>query len=513
MKPEETPLRIGWASRDVTPYGRKVDLAGQFHMRITDVVHDPVTATALTIASGDNAEDAVVFVSCDTVGIPAYLIEECEAKIKERSGSFPLDSLVFNATHTHAAPATRDGLHDYDSLPEETRDNLMQPPEYRDFLSDKIAEAVLESWGTRERAMVAWGFGHAVVGHNRRTSYMADFEQQEFPGQKIERNARMYGKTDDPSFSHIEGYEDHSAQFLFTFDTDRKLTGAIVNVACPSQVTESWSRVSADYWHDTRELIREAYGQDIFILPQCSAAGDQSPHLLLHKRAEARMLALKEGAEPQELDFDLAQRREIARRIKAAFDDTLPWASKDMRDKAELRHVSTTIQLTRRLVTDEERDKNQQWAEQINETDSPNSLRFLRRCENVVKKYEEQDTTPSFPIEIHAIRLGDIAFATNPFELFLDYGLRVQARGPALQTFVIQLAGSRAGAEHGVTDPGRFPRRGGSYLPTARAEAGGGYSACVYCNQVGHKGGQEWVEDTLKEIDALFAEQPKETAT
>ena len=90
MKSEETPLRIGWASRDVTPYGRKVDLAGQFHMRITDVVNDPVTVTALAISSGDSAEDAVVFVSCDTAVIPAYLIEECEEEtLKEINALFP----------------------------------------------------------------------------------------------------------------------------------------------------------------------------------------------------------------------------------------------------------------------------------------------------------------------------------------------------------------------------------------------------------------------------------------
>ena len=218
------------------------------------------------------------------------------------------------------------------------------------------------------------------------------------------------------------------------------------------------------------------------------------------------MLAFKEDCKPEELDFNVAQRREIARRIGAAFDDVLQAVSADMRETAVLRHTSRTIQLSRRPVTDEEREKNEQWAKQIRNADGPNSERFMRRCEDVVKKHEEQKTTPSFPIEVHVVRLGDIAFATNPFELFLDYGLRVQARSPAIQTFVIQLAGNRAASEHGVAHPGRFPMRGGTYLPTARAEAGGGYSACVYCNQVGHKGGQEWVEETLRDIGALFQE-------
>jgi len=47
----------------------------------------------------------------------------------------------------------------------------------------------------------------------------------------------MYGRTNDPNFSHIEGYEDHYVDLLFTWDPDGKLTGIIVNLACPSQET------------------------------------------------------------------------------------------------------------------------------------------------------------------------------------------------------------------------------------------------------------------------------------
>jgi len=45
------------------------------------------------------------------------------------------------------------------------------------------------------------------------------------------------------------------------------------------------------------------------------------------------------------------------------------------------------------------------------------------------------------PVEIHAIRLGDMAIATNRFELYLDFGIRIKARSKAVQTFVVQLAG------------------------------------------------------------------------
>ena len=98
-------------------------------------------------------------------------------------------------------------------------------------------------------------------------------------------------------------------------------------------------------------------------------------------------------------------------------------------------------------------------------------------------------------MELHVLRLGDVAIATNSFELFTDYGIQMKARSPALQTFVIQLAGR------------------GSYLPTVRAAQGGGYSAVPESNQVGPEGGQVLVDRTVAAIEKLWAQpQPEKQA-
>ena len=73
-----------------------------------------------------------------------------------------------------------------------------------------------------------------------------------------------------------------------------------------------------------------------------------------------------------------------------------------------------------------------------------------------------QQGKAAFTMELHAVRIGEIAMATNPFELFIDYGLQMKTRSRAQQTFLIQLACD-----------------GGWYLPTERAARGGGYSAIV----------------------------------
>jgi len=61
------------------------------------------------------------------------------------------------------------------------------------------------------------------------------------------------------------------------------LSGLVVNVPCPSQVSEQEYQVSADFWHDTRQELRRRFGEHLFVLPQCAAAGDQSPRPLVGK--------------------------------------------------------------------------------------------------------------------------------------------------------------------------------------------------------------------------------------
>jgi len=106
----------------------------------------------------------------------------------------------------------------------------------------------------------------------------------------------------------------------------------------------------------------------------------------------------------------------------------------------------------------------------------------------VVKRYEAQQKDPDirYPTTIHVVRLGETAILTNQFELFTDFGIQMKARSPAVQTFIIQLAGN------------------GTYLPTERAVRGGSYSAIIQSTPVGPEGGQVLVEETLKQANELF---------
>ena len=104
-----------------------------------------------------------------------------------------------------------------------------------------------------------------------------------------------------------------------------------------------------------------------------------------------------------------------------------------------------------------------------------------------VARYETQQTVDTVEIEFHVLRLGDIAFATNPYELFLNYGNQIRARSLAKQTFMIQLCCGSYG-----------------YLPTEKAEKGSHYSAYVSSGTSGHEGGDLLVRKTLTEINEMW---------
>jgi hypothetical protein len=486
---KEPDIRIGWASRDVST-DKPVGIRGQFYLRVSEGVLDPVTVTALALS---NDSDSVIFLSCDTAVIWSSAVKAVRDKIRALNPDIPADKIIMNATHTHASGDIFPLDDQYEGV------KRMSGKDYLEFFSGMAAEAVAEAWEKRKPGSVAWGYGFADAARNRRTVYFDDTSKRpgakENPGLIVNGRAVMYGSANDPMFSHFEAGADSGLNVLFTFDTDKKLTGALVNIPCPSQLSAHIRKLSADFWHETRIELRKRLGGDIYILPQCGAAGDLSPKELCLGKALERRLKLK----------GVSARQDIAERIASGVAEIFEWAPKDARSSVRLSHIVRTIELSRRMITDEEYQaelKNLEALRLCKPSEDPDPQKRLAadstlgsrrgRCQEIIDRYNRQKTNPKLPMELHVVRLGDIAFASNRFELFSDYGQRIQARSPAVQTFIIQLAGSGVG------------ERGGSYLPTARAEEGKGYSAEQYSNLAGSQGGQELVEETLKSLNELW---------
>ncbi|MBR3836783.1 MAG: hypothetical protein IKJ74_01440 [Clostridia bacterium] len=487
-------LKIGWSTRDVST-NAPVLIGGQACERISIGSKDPTTITVLVL---DDGKDSVIFLSGDFTAFRDGLILEVKEAVSKANPAIDPTKIILNATHTHTAPryALTTG---YDKAPRHGV-TIFPPEKYRAFLLENMVSAVCEAYETRSAGSVAYGFSTAEIAVQRRCVYFNDKGANNTAANTfaVHGHGMMYGKTDLDDFSGYEGCTDATVSLLFTFDETENLTGAIVNVPCPSQCTEHEVFTSADYWNEARAYIREKYG-NIFILPQCAAAGDLSPHRLHQKDALKRRNRLKfPGEEEKAAEFsrpvEYYNRKVLGERIAAAFDEGYSWAKNEKLYELPIVHKTVTVPLEAWKLTDAEYEnaKNNYEAllkkpfqvtddpladHKVNTTLSAN----LSRYETIIERYEKN--VDFYDTELHVLKLGDIAFASCPFELYLDYQHRIQGRSPFEQVFMIQLAATSSPV--------------GGYLPTEKAVKNKGYSAISFSCSVSPQGGQTLVETVL----------------
>jgi len=489
--PAKGVLNIGWSAADITPPEPAV-LAGSFGARVSEGVRDPITATVLVL---DSRGEHVVWVSCDLVAIADELRDGVRARLANLPGLNP-QKIVLHATHSHSAPELRvhNGFKGVE-LP------VMKVPDLLAFTIERIARAVEQAWRIRAPGGVSYGLGHAVVGRNRRSI-------------DSEGRSTMYGDLTNPGFSHIEGFEDHDVNVLATYDPAGALTGLIVNIACPAQA-EYLHEVSADFFHETRNELRRRLGSNVFVGAQISPAGDIAPHIELpssyNHKATRRMLTLRQRRAGEDIPVRQAVRREIARRLANATEELLPLLAQNIERDPTLRHRSELLQvpmnkLAESDVVDARREAELWRARYESEKQKLDALPALptggrwyaavtnaygrmRWNQRVLERFVQQQASATHPtqsIEVHVIRLGEVAFASNPFEYYLDYGIQIKARSPATQTFLVQLAGA------------------GTYVPSLRSTKGGGYGSVPASNPVGPEGGAVLRERTMELLQALW---------
>ena len=461
-----TELHIGVSSTDITPT-MPVAVDGQIHLRIAQTAETPLIASVIVLESrqGSRSLESVVFVSCELVTIPTDLLTLVRKEVHQRIPELDVNKIIMNAIHTHTAPVVRIGIY---PIPEK---GITQVEAYYAFFVKRVADAIAQAWNNRAPGSITWGLSQAKVGYNRRAVY-------------ADNSAKMYGKTNVPEFRGMEGYEDQNVNTLFFWDQAGKLIAMSIDVACPAQEVEGRLTINADYWHPVRVALQKRFGPKLCVLAWIAAAGDQSPHLMYGNAGEERMRKLR----------NLERLDEIARRVVYAVEDAYEVVKADQHNDITLIHEVEKVSLPKRLVSETEYEQcktDQDNVKKQMDTDPKSIERVFRQFKvdgDVIRRFEEQKTNPQpmYDTEIHVIRIGDVVVCTNPFELYTDYGIAMQARSKAIQTFVIQLAGP------------------GTYLPTEKAVRGGSYSAIVQSNIVGPAGGQILVDHTVNLIDKLW---------
>ena len=494
-------LLIGWAEESIVP-DKKVSLQGQFFERISEYVESEISVTAMAVQTD---EDEMILMSLDVEGLDYSMLQLAREKFAKLTTEIDSEKLIVAATHSHTSlrlvspkpGAGRFGtaaaiLQEF--IPEgkayksqaTVDDSIMTPAEGTEFVTDKIALAAYKAWQNRTEAQFTNEFGRAAVGMCRRAIY-------------DDGSGLMWGDTNTANFVALEGGNDSGIELLYTFDKDQNLTGVVANIACPAQILEQRSFISADFWGRTKANLRAKFGEHIFLLGLAGAAGDQCPRDLVRwvepetpidDPNVKRPHPIKRKADPSMYDISGCNRvgKRIANEIESVYEEIV-----DLQDEAVFKHKVLHMDLPLRKVT--KTDYEHAVREIKYYVDSHADKEVFDYEDNAhmfvhagtIRRFREQQFTEVYPIECHIIRLGNIAIATSPFELFLDFGNRMKARSYAEQTFVVQLCCGSAG-----------------YLPTAKAEKAGHYSAYVSSGSVGHEGGDILVGNTIKEINDMW---------
>ena len=485
-------IKLGWSEVDITP-DEPIRLAGQFYERVSDSIDTPLTCTAFAVESGD---EQMVICSCELASVPKRLIDLAKEKIAGKI-DLPLDKIIFNATHTHTSyvvPSEQSvGGYLTKIIPDDmtyvslsTGKPYMADDKVLKILTDGMSKAVIDAWNNRKHAYFQNAFGRAVVGMCRRACY-------------DDGSAKMWGETNLANFTELEGGNDSGIELIYTFDEKKELVGVIANIACPSQVVEQRDFVSSDYWGRVRLNLEKKFGRKIFVLGLCSAAGDQCPRDLIRwvdpetpvKDPNIKhYYPVERRADPSM--YDKSGLNLVGKRVSNEIISVYEELDGEMLDEAILVHETVNLLQPLRRATIAEYEEAVEKINDFIEKNRGKEINYedkarLHIYSGTVDRYNRQQTVDNYEIEVHIIRFGDIAIATNPYELFLDYGNQIRARSKAKQTFLIQLACDTKG-----------------YLPTKKAEAGSHYSAYISSGNTGHEGGDILVRETLKQINKMF---------
>ena len=457
----------GFSRADITPEG-KMQLVGQFHTRVADHANDPLTANVMAMGT---PTEPVIWISLDLLQIPGFVTEQIASAIAEVVPGFERSRLIVSCIHNHTGPHLTSTPGDWGesyrvvNAPDETT-----PEDYRDKeLVPKLAQAAKEAVADMKPAATSSVLGHAVVGHCRRVKYRDGSEL-------------MYGTSLDYNFDRLEASPDNGIEWLFVYDeSGKELRGLVMNVSCPAQILENKYYYTADYAGYFRRALWDKLGYEIPVLTVIGCAGNISPRDLVRRgRGEASMHNI-EGAE------------EIAARLLCCFEYVRPKAEKCINFEPEFAHSFMMAPLGLRTVSREQIAWAHSRYDPVLAKYDGDASKFtqqerqgLYREAGILAREKQQARCTQYDAPIHAFRIGDTAVVTNPFELYIEYGLRMIARSKFDHTMTAQLTDDIAG-----------------YLPTPEAVDGGHYSTYVASCTVSCEGGETLTETSIRMMNGL----------
>ncbi len=172
------------------------------------------------------------------------------------------------------------------------------------------------------------------------------------------------------------------------------------------------------------------------------------------------------GSRPNRESFE--QIRSVAGKVADAAYHA--YSSIEHRSDISIAMLQESLTLDRRVPSQRQRSQARALLARAEKLGSEEGLprRGVAYAQRVLDFAEQCDESPEVEILVQAVRIGDLAICTSPFETFAETGLRLKRQSPFSHTFTIELAN---GAEGYLPTPSQH-RLGGyeTWLTTSRVE-------------------------------------------
>lgn len=398
-------LHVGFARVDITPH-ESVPMAGYGNTsaRYSKVILDHITATCIAFTEG---EETVLLFTQDLVCTNHAWARPIRQRIEKELG-VPADHIFIHATHTHSAP-----------------DTLSQEPaiqRYKPYHAEQLFSAAKQALEDRAPAV--------LLGTKTHTENMNHIRHYRLEDGTVAGDNFGHPKT-SPIVGHVEPSDPEMRVIKIQREGDDKKDIILVNWQAHPAMTGGGKRynMSADFPGTLRNELE--YRTEMLVAYFTAAAGNHN--------TRSRILEERHGKHYVGVGSMLADT------VEAALPNVQPIGGSGIAVRG-VQHEMPVNHAEEDRVEDAKRVRDY-W---LSVSDTPTGNKLARELGfHSVYHANAIIARPSRPqtdtAELNAVRIGNLAFATAPCEMFKATGVNIRANSPFDMTLVISLTNQRVG--------------------------------------------------------------------
>ena len=431
-------LKVGAACVDVTPTVFPIQLrSGK-----SNYVHDPLHVRAVAFQRG---QGRAVICLIDAIGIGRDMSDLAKARAAEKTGWKPEEMLIC-ATHTHSAPKGGEGTPGKEA--------------YEKLKREKLEEAIVKAIQALQPARVGFGSDEEPSEVRNRRWFL---KEGTMPPNPLGEEDQVKTNANRNHLVKPAGPVDPELCVIDVRTTRHKPIALIANYALHyvggiPKVKEEDGRLagmaSADYFGEFSRVMPYRIGGsnppvDFVALMTNGASGDINNLVFTGTRAprspfeQARIVASKTA--------DTAWR--AVKKIENYDDKPIVAVLQREVDLPYRKPAKREIILAKSLLKKSSKKRND-----INKRTTSVANRVI--------EYSGSDHPETEPILIQAVRIGEQAIVSMPFEVLVEIGLEIKRKSAFERTFLIGLANG----SYGYLPPPNQHKLGGyeTWLGTSR---------------------------------------------